>query len=273
MSCSSAASSARAEALDLARALEQPRVAHAQHVADHAGASGASGTTWSSSVRTLSIAASSTCEMPSIDTRLRAVAASRRMVDHHADRRVRQAEFARERGLGHAGHAHQRGAVAFEAVDLRRRLEPRAVHRAVDAAVRQRNAGRRGRRQAAFAQPRVVRMREIDVHDVAVAAVEERRFAPRRVVDELVRQHEVAGARSGGCRPTEATATHGPRPLFLQRPQVRAVVDPVRRNRVAVAVPGEEYRVALGDLAEQQRRRRVAVGRAHDFAVRHGQRR
>ena len=36
---------------------------------------------------------------------------------------------------------------------------------------------------------------------------------------------------------------------------------------MAVAVPGEEDRVAAGDLAEQQRRRRLAVRRAHDLAV------
>ncbi len=45
----------------------------------------------------------------------------------------------------------------------------------------------------------------------------------------------------------------------------------MRRDRVAVAVAREEDRVAAGDLPEQQRRRWVAVGRAHHFAVGDGQ--
>ena len=34
-----------------------------------------------------------------------------------------------------------------------------------------------------------------------------------------------------------------------------------------VPVPGQEYRVAAGDLAEQQRGRRIAVRRAHHFPM------
>ena len=79
------------------------------------------------------------------------------------------------------------------------------------------------------------------------------------------------GRGSRGCR--RPTRPRRPRvaPLVLQRPQVRAVVDAVRRDRVAVAVPREEHRVAARDLAEQQRRRRLAVGRADDLAVRDGE--
>ena len=44
--------------------------------------------------------------------------------------------------------------------------------------------------------------------------------------------------------PTDATASDRGRAALLQRPQVGAVVDPVRRDRVAVPVPGEEHRVA-----------------------------
>ena len=58
---------------------------------------------------------------------------------------------------------------------------------------------------------------------------------------------------------------------MLERPQVRPVVHAVRRNRVAVAVTGEEHDVVPGDLAEEQRRRRLAVGRPHDFAVGDGE--
>ncbi len=60
---------------------------------------------------------------------------------------------------------------------------------------------------------------------------------------------------------------HGARALLLQRPQIGAVVDAVRRYRVTVAVPGEEDRLVPGDLAEHQRGRRLPVRRANDLAV------
>ena len=41
---------------------------------------------------------------------------------------------------------------------------------------------------------------------------------------------------------------------------------------MAVAVPGKEHDIVLGDLAEDQRRRRLSVGRADDLAVGNGER-
>ena len=75
------------------------------------------------------------------------------------------------------------------------------------------------------------------------------------------------GARRG-CPPTEATASIAVAPPRLQRPQVGAIVDAVRRDRVAVAVPGQEHGGAARHLAEHERCRRLAVGRADDFAMR-----
>src|SRR5690606_33879482 len=45
--------------------------------------------------------------------------ASGGVIDHHADRRIGQLQFAGERGLRHSGHADDVAAVALEAVDLR----------------------------------------------------------------------------------------------------------------------------------------------------------
>jgi hypothetical protein len=58
---------------------------------------------------------------------------------------------------------------------------------------------------------------------------------------------------------------------LLQRPEVGAIVHPVRRNGVTVAMTGEEHRGPAGDLPEQEGRGRLAVRRAHHFAVGHRQ--
>ena len=140
----SASSSGVPNRVDRRRALQQSRIAHAKDVADHAAplARQISGDV-SSSARTLSIAVSSTSRfLPS--TLLRAVAASRRVIDDDRDRRVGHAELARERRFRHAGHADQRRAVALQPVDFGGRLEPRArtIDRAIDAAVGQCDPGR-----------------------------------------------------------------------------------------------------------------------------------
>ena len=93
------------------------------------------------------------------------------------------------------------------------------------------------------------------------------------VVDQLMRQHEVATAYVGGDGADRGHRENRRHPALLQRPQVGAVVDPVRRNRVSVPVARQKNDVAPGDLAEDQRRRRLPVGRAYDFAVRYGKRR
>ncbi len=133
-------------------------------------------------------------------------------------------------------------------------------------------AGRR-RGQAVLAQRLRIRLGEIDVDHDPVAAVEERGLAAAGVIDQLMRQNQVARADTPAAMPpTEATARIALDAALLQRPEVGAVVDPVRRDRVAVAVARQKDDVAAGDLAEQQRRRRLAVGRANDFAVGDGER-
>ncbi len=143
--------------------------------------------------------------MPSIDTCLGRVAAPRGVVDHDGDGRIRQFQLAGEAGFRHAGHADERRAVPLHPVDLGGGLEPRPRHRAVDTAVDERNGRRARRGEAALAKMLGIRMREVDVDHTLIAAVEERRFAVARVVDELMRQHEIARGRAR-MAPTEATA-------------------------------------------------------------------
>ena len=107
-----------------------------------------SGTTCSSSARTLSIAGLEHARDAVHRNRVRGVAAAGRVVDDDRDRRVGQLELARERRFRHSGHADQRRAVALQAVDLGGGLEPRPGHGAIDAAVRERDAGRARRGEA-----------------------------------------------------------------------------------------------------------------------------
>ena len=82
------------------------------------------------------------------------------------------------------------------------------------------------------------------------------------VVDDLVRDDD--GARlvirvdssDGGDR---HDVLH---PLGLQRPHIGLVVDLVRRNGVAIAVPRHEHDFMILDLAKGQRAGRLAVRRA-----------
>ena len=94
--------------------------------------------------------------------------------------------------------------------------------------------------------------------------------APRGVIDQLVRQDQVAGtaARDGADR---GDGQHRGRAALAEGPQVRAVVDAVRGDGVAMAMAGQEDGIAVGDLAEQQRAGGVAVGRADHLAMGHRQ--
>ena len=74
--------------------------------------------------------------MPSIEICPEDIPAPRGVIDDDRDARIREVELARQRGFGHAGHPDQRRAVALEAVDFRRGLEPRPRYGSVDAAVR-----------------------------------------------------------------------------------------------------------------------------------------
>ena len=86
-------------------------------------------------------------------------------------------------------------------------------------------------------------------------------------------KHQIAGGAAAGDRAHRGHRKDRVDAALLERPQVGAVVDAMRRNRVAVAVTREKHHVAPGDLAEDQGRRRLAIGRADDFAVGDGERR
>ena len=125
---------------------------------------------------------------------VRAVAAAGGVVRDHRDGRVLQAELARQRGLGHAGHADEVGAVALEAVDLGRGLEARPL--ASRRRRRRRRALRRSARAALSSRSRSAReygsVKSMCVTGSPAPSKKVVRAAPG-VVDDLVRQHQRAG--------------------------------------------------------------------------------
>src|SRR5206468_2461522 len=77
-----------------------------------------------------------------------------------------------------------------------------------------------------------------------------------RPIHELVAQHEVARVDVALETACGARADHGPYAQRAERPDVGAVVDAVRRNRVASAVARHERHLAPGHLGQED-----AVGR------------
>ena len=54
----------------------------------------------------------------------------------------------------------------------------------------------------------------------------------------------------------------------MQRPQIRAVIDLVRGDRVAVTMAGQKYNFVAVDFAKGQCAGRIAVRGAHDLTPR-----
>ena len=103
-----------------------------------------------------------------------------------------------------------------------------------------------------------------------IAAVEKRVLAPRRIVDQLVRHHEVSGRTAADC-PYRRDRNDSRRAAVLQRPQIGAVIDTMRRDRVTMPVASQEYGVLSVELSEDECSRRLSVRRAHHFPMRNRQ--
>src|SRR5690606_35126838 len=171
--------------------------------------------------------------------------------------RVFDAELPREHGFGHRGHADHRAAVAREPVDLGDGLEPRPLGDAVDAApdlVPGRAHGvdepRRHRRRE--------RLGELGVQDTALASAVSRLASPR-VVDQLLGDGEIAGLKARLDRADGVDADATPHAVPMKRPEIRAIVDLVRRDPALLAVACDPYDTASRDLARQDRAARRAV--------------
>ncbi len=195
--------------------------------------------------------------------RLGTVGATGCPVRHNRQCGIGNFGLARQCRLGHAGHADDMGAVALEAVYLCGSLETRTLACGIDRAICDGFMGPTGRREQLLAQRLVIRLGEIDMHYGLLAAFMESHLPPPSVIDDLMGNDQHAGGEV--CADA---ANRGDRndlfcPDLGQGPDIGAVIDEVRRNRVAVTVTRQEYHLLFADLAEGQRCRGIAVGRSH----------
>ena len=194
-------------------------------------------------------------------------AAPCRAVNDDRQRGVRKTDFFRQHGFGHARHADDVGAVAFQPVDFGRRFEPRALRCSIDSPIHYRFPRARCCLDAGLTQFGRIRQREIDVVDAAVAQRKKSRRPAVRVIDDLVGNHQYAwreiGADAADGRERE-NFFHAAR---LQRPDIGAVIDLVRRYGVAIAMPRQEHDRLPRQSAECQRARGLAVRGARNFAA------
>jgi hypothetical protein len=96
-------------------------------------------------------------------------------------------------------------------------------------------------------------------------------FAAMRVVDDLVRHADVARLQVGMDAADRGDRDDMADLLFMQRPQVGAVIHQMRRNGVAVAVARHEHDGMAVEIAEGERAGGFAERRADDLAMGDGQ--
>ncbi len=169
-------------------------------------------------------------------------------------------EFSGECGFGHAGHADDGAAVAFEASDLGGGFEAWALGGGVAAAVGGRDVGLLCGVEQGLTDGWAVGPGEVDVFDVGARAFEEGGGAAPGVVDELVRDDDAAGGRffrdaAHGCHGDDAVD-----PGVRECAQVGAVIDLVRGDGVVVAVAREEGDRGVFDGAGNEAGGRGAPG-------------
>ncbi len=163
----------------------------------------------------------------------------------------------------HELHANQIAAVARDALDFGRRLKARTLRAGVDTAVKHGLAATCRRRQQQRPQPRRIRLGEVDMNDGRFGAAEEGALSTVRVVDDLVGHDQRAGTVLGAYAAHGRHRDHALYPEFLQRPDVGAVVDLVRSDRMTIAMPRQKHYLTTGEGADGDRARRLAERRAH----------
>jgi len=196
-----------------------------------------------------------------------AVAASGGPVGDDADGSVGQFQFARQRRFGHAGHADDVGAVALEAVDFGGGFEARALRRGINRTIGQSQPGRDAGGEQIGAQPGIVGLGEVDMHHLMLAALVKGSGASPGVIEDLVRHDQRAGRQIGADATDRGHRDDARRPgAVAERPEVGAVVHPMRRDGVAVAVTRQKDDLAAADAAEDQRAGGLTERRARHLA-------
>ena len=180
-------------------------------------------------------------------------------IHHQGQTGVLQIQLTGQRSFRHAGHADDVAAVTFQSHDLGDRFQTRPLGAGVHAliAVFAAFGGERGNQL--LTQRLAVGKAEIDMSDVFQIIGEIGVLAPAGVVDDLMRHAEMPGAHG---RVNPAHRIHGDDRFgtgLLQRPQVGAVVDLVRREAMRVTVTGEKQHFLAGVFTNLNLSRRRAV--------------
>ena len=92
-------------------------------------------------------------------------------------------------------------------------------------------------------------------------------LAPPGVVDDLVGHHQRAGLQVVTDAADHRAGHQGRGTGLAQRPDVGPVIDVVRRDGVAIAVPGDEHHRLGAQSAEGQRAGRLPPGGARHLAL------
>ena len=87
------------------------------------------------------------------------------------------------------------------------------------------------------------------------------------VIDDLIRRRQHAGLHVRADAANRCHAQNLVDALRVQGPDVGTIIHLVRRYRVSIAMARQENQFPSGDLADGQRARRLAVGRAHREAM------
>ncbi len=124
-------------------------------------------------------------------------------------------------------------------------------------------------RNDALRQRRIVGHGEIDMAHRRARAVEKGRLAPPGVVQDLIGNDQVARIEIGTDAAHRGHRNDAADARLLQRPDVGAIIDGVRRNGMAIAMARQEYRRVAADLAKHQGAGRFSEGCTHHFTVRY----
>lgn len=100
-------------------------------------------------------------------------------------------------------------------------------------------------------QGTIVRFGEIDMHDRTVLPLVIGAFPAPGVIDDLVRNDDIAGLQVGPDAADRRDGNNGFGAALAQGPDIRPIIDLVRSNGVPVSVPGQKCHRAAANLSKR----------------------
>ena len=172
----------------------------------------------------------------------------------HCAVHIIHAEFARQRSLGHSGHADHVAPVALQTIDLGSGFEAWPLRGRIRTAVERVDSGTSRRLEQPGAQSTTVGRCEVDVYHVIEVVLEERVRSTPRVVDNLIGNHDCTAVEVAADPPNRRDGDDPAHPRAVQSPDVGAIVDSMGSDDVGCAVAGEEHDFDALQPAVAQRR-------------------